>query len=71
MLTILIVSLTILFIAFLLLGYISPYNGDISASSFNINDEQSIITNVVEVEKIVEVPVEVIKTKIEVFEDFY
>jgi hypothetical protein len=66
---ILIISLVCLFVGFLLLGYLSPYNGDISEVSFDIIDEQPQVTNVVEVEKIVEVPVEVIKTEIEVFED--
>jgi hypothetical protein len=42
------ISLVCLFIAFLLLGYISPYDGDIHEVSFDIIDEQVQINDVVE-----------------------
>jgi hypothetical protein len=42
------ISLVCLFIAFLLLGYISPYDGDIHEISFDTIDEPIQVTNVVE-----------------------
>jgi hypothetical protein len=58
MLTILVSVLVLVFIGFLLLGYISPYEGDTNVISFDIIEEKPIVDEVVEVEQPIEIPEE-------------